>query len=57
MQLSHYGARTDDRGLYVPRPLRSGLSIVAQGGYKTNGFLAGERLHSGAILRVGAALD
>jgi hypothetical protein len=39
------------------RRLRSGLSIVAQGGYKTNGFLAGERIHQGAILRIGAALD
>lgn len=39
------------------RRLRSGLSIVAQGGYKTDGFLAGERIHQGAILRIGAALD
>jgi hypothetical protein len=38
------------------RRLRSGLSIVAQGGFKTPGFLEGERLHQGAILRVGAEL-
>jgi len=38
------------------RRLGSGLSIVAQGGYKTAGFLAGERIHQGATLRIGVSL-
>jgi hypothetical protein len=32
------------------------LAFVAEGGFKTDGFAAGERLHQGAFLRVGAAL-
>ncbi len=38
------------------RQLRSGLSLVGQGGYKSNGFLAGEPIHQGVVLRIGAAL-
>ena len=32
------------------------LAFVAEGGYKTDGFAPGDRLHEGAFLRVGAAL-
>ena len=32
------------------------LTFVAEGGYKTEGFAAGDRLHEGAFLRIGAAL-
>src|SRR5262249_60115821 len=32
------------------------LSLVVQGGYKTNGYMPGDRLGEGAILRVGASL-
>jgi hypothetical protein len=32
------------------------LAFVAQGGFKTEGFAAGDRLHQGAFLRIGAAL-
>jgi hypothetical protein len=32
------------------------LAFVAEGGYKTDGFAPGDRLHEGAYLRVGAAL-
>ena len=31
------------------------LAIVAEGGFKTDGFAAGDRLHKGGFLRVGAA--
>ena len=40
----------------LPR-LHNPLALVVQAGYKTNGFLAGERIHQGAVLRVGAALS
>jgi hypothetical protein len=36
--------------------LRHTLVAVVQAGYKTNGFLAGERIHQGAVLRVGGSL-
>ena len=36
--------------------LRGSLSVVVQGGYKTNGYLAGERIHQGGVLRIGASL-
>ncbi len=32
------------------------LAFVAEGGYKTAGFAAGDRLHEGAFLRIGVAL-
>jgi hypothetical protein len=32
------------------------VALVVQAGFKTNGFLAGERLHQGAFVRVGAVL-
>ena len=32
------------------------LAIVAQGGFKTDGFSPGDRLYQGAIVRVGAAI-
>ena len=32
------------------------VAFVAEGGFKTDGFAAGDRLHEGAFLRVGAAL-
>ena len=32
------------------------LAFVAEGGFKTDGFAAGERLHEGAFLRIGASL-
>ena len=32
------------------------LAVVVQGGWKTDGFMPGERLHEGAFVRVGAAL-
>ena len=32
------------------------LSLVVQGGWKTDGFTPGDRLHEGAFMRVGAAL-
>jgi hypothetical protein len=32
------------------------LALVVQGGFKTDGFFAGDRLHEGAFVRVGAAL-
>jgi hypothetical protein len=31
------------------------LAFVAEGGFKTDGFAAGDRLHKGGFLRVGAA--
>jgi hypothetical protein len=39
----------------LPR-LHNALALVVQAGYKTNGFLAGERLHQGAVVRIGAAV-
>jgi len=36
--------------------LHNTLALVVQAGYKTNGFLAGERIHQGVVLRVGASL-
>jgi hypothetical protein len=38
----------------LPR-LHNTLALVVQAGYKTNGFLAGERIHQGAVVRIGAA--
>jgi hypothetical protein len=35
---------------------RQSLVFVAQGGYKTDGFAPGDRLHEGVFLRVGAAV-
>jgi len=35
---------------------RHALAIVVQGGWKTDGFMPGERLHEGAFVRVGASL-
>jgi hypothetical protein len=35
---------------------RHALAVVVQGGWKTDGFIAGDRLHEGAFVRVGAAL-
>jgi hypothetical protein len=32
------------------------LALVAEGGFKTDGFAAGDRLHQGGFLRIGAAL-
>jgi hypothetical protein len=32
------------------------LAFVAEGGFKTDGFAAGDRLHEGAFLRIGAAI-
>ena len=32
------------------------VALVVQAGFKTNGFLAGERLHQGAFVRVGAVV-
>jgi hypothetical protein len=32
------------------------LAVVVEAGAKTNGFLAGERIHQGGFVRVGAAL-
>jgi hypothetical protein len=34
---------------------RHALAIVAQGGFKTDGFSPGDRLYQGAVVRVGAA--
>ncbi len=36
--------------------IHQALSLVVQGGYKTNGFLAGERIHQGGTLRIGVSL-
>jgi hypothetical protein len=33
-----------------------GFAFVAEGGFKTDGFAPGDRLHQGVFLRVGAAL-
>jgi hypothetical protein len=30
-------------------------ALVFQGGYKTDGFVRGERLHAGAIVRLGVS--
>jgi hypothetical protein len=42
----------------IPRLSRTshGIAIVVQGGVKSDGFLAGEPIHQGGFLRVGAAL-
>lgn len=35
---------------------RHALAVVVQGGWKTDGYMPGDRLHEGVIVRVGAAL-
>ena len=47
-------AVTASRALDVRGPLA--LAVVGEGGFKTDGFAAGDRLHQGAFLRIGAAL-
>ena len=47
-------AVTASRALDVRGPLA--LAVVGEGGFKTDGFSAGDRLHQGAFLRIGAAL-
>ena len=47
-------AVTASRALGVRGPLA--LAVVGEGGFKTNGFALGDRLHQGAFLRIGAAL-
>ena len=44
---------TADRRVGTVAWLRRPVSVVVQGGYKTNGFLAGERIHQGVVLRIG----
>jgi hypothetical protein len=39
----------------LPR-LHNTLAFVVQAGYKTNGFLAGDRIYQGGVLRIGASL-
>ena len=47
-------AVTASRALGVRGPLA--LAVVGEGGFKTDGFAPGDRLHQGAFLRIGAAL-
>jgi hypothetical protein len=47
---------TADHHVAELRRLRQSLGVVIQAGYKTGGFLAGERVHRGGALRVGVTL-
>jgi hypothetical protein len=41
---------------HLPRSHET-LALVVQAGYKTNGFLAGERIHQGGVVRIGMVLS
>jgi len=44
------------RQIKTPSWMAGTLALVAQGGYKTNGFLAGEPIYDGGVFRIGVSL-